>query len=203
MNTSSSAGDALLFYIDSLLPNEETHGEVSGEQQIAGPLKIEPVCHDVTSGEGGGKDILRLQHFKAAGIPLAISLSGISEIVEVESADLKSIRSEEGVILRTLTHRGRNIQVLDTRDIILPHRHPARRESLDKGKYCVLLLSGVAYGLLCDDVDECADVDRRNVVWRGQRATRLWLAGMVKESNRALLDETKLIQVFDQLNITD
>jgi hypothetical protein len=199
MNSSPSAGDALLYYIDSLLFDMETRSDVSGERPTADCMENEPAGNKAVPDEHSDIEVLHLQNFKAAGIPLAISLDSISEIVAVKSTDLKNLQLERGVLHGTLNYHGRDIRILDMRDIILPAEHPYRRKSLDEGTFYVLLLSGGAYGLLCDDVGECVDVARRNVAWCGQRASRAWLAGMVKESNHALLDEAQLIQVLDKI----
>ena len=88
---------------------------------------------------------------------------------------------------------------MDMKDIILPNGHPARLRNDNEGNAHILVLKGVEYGLMCDQVGEYVDVERMNVEWRSQRSSRPWLAGMVKGYGHALLDEMEVMQLGERL----
>jgi purine-binding chemotaxis protein CheW len=204
MNNVSNANDALFRYIDSLLLEIDA-GRDDRDEDSNVPTRLENSSGNVedASEAAPNSDVLRLLLFKTAGIPLAISQACISAVVDVERAGLKHNLSEDGVVVKRFNYQGRDIHILDTRDIILPNDHPARHLNEDEREVHVLLLNDAAYGLLCDEVGARVDIGRENVEWRSQRSTRPWLAGMVKECNHALLDEVEIIDACEQmLNIT-
>jgi len=200
MNNIPNANNALLNYIDALL--------LDGVVELSGFTEepVTPLCPE--SSTEVEKDIpensldarqLRLLLFKAANIPLAMSSATIEVVIEAERAILKRVMSKDGIVLWQLNHRGKNIHVLDAREIILPSGHPGRQVNGDRGKVHILILKGVAYGLLCDDVGESIEIDRQDVEWRQQRPSRLWLAGMVTGYNHALLDEKEIIHMCEKI----
>ena len=200
MNNIPNANNALLNYIDALLL-----GSVTEESDSSGGAETS-LC--LANSAGVEKDIpedtlnsrqLQLLLFKSADIPLAMSSATIDAVIDVERAVLTRAMSKDGIVLWQLDHRGRNIYVVDAREIILPNGHPGRQVSGDRGKVHILMLKGLAYGLLCDDVGESIDIDRQDVEWRQQRPTRLWLAGMVTGYNHALLDEKEIIRFCEQM----
>ena len=186
MDNLPDASSALLSYIDALLTDEDVAVEparVSGEGHADKAVELVP-----------DPNMMRLLFFKVAGIPLAIEADDITEAMEGKEA-IMSPSSEGGASLKgVFHHHGRDIHVIDTRTIILPQGHPALSDPQEiTGKY-ILVLAGYDLALLCDEKEDIAALNRREVEWRTQRQTRPWLAGIVKGHNCALLDIESLIQ---------
>ena len=200
MNNSNSANNALLHYIDSLLLDIDAP-ESRSKKQASDTVcfkndeaKIDDVAESVPN-----REVLRFLLFKAAAIPLAISFAAVEAVVEVERAALKRDKSNDGMSLSLFRYRGREIHVLDAREIILPSEHPLRHTNEEGANGHILILKDAACGLSCDDVGESVEVNLSNVEWRLQRPTRLWLAGMMKEYNHALLDEKEIINIIRRM----
>lgn len=204
MNDIHNANNALLLYIDSLLFDIDAPQNECNERSIVRTrLESSTGNAEDVSGTASNSDFVRLMLFKVADIPLAISHASVDAVVDVGRTHLKRAMSKDGIVIRQWNYQGRDIHVIDTRDIVLPNGHPARHMNENEGNAHILILKGNAYGLLCDDVGASVDLEGRNVEWRLQRPTRRWLAGMVKGYNHALLDETEIIHfIEDLLSIT-
>lgn len=63
-------------------------------------------------------------------------------------------------------------------------------------KYIVWMLNG-RFGVLCDDVQEMVDINKRQVAWRGSKAHRPWCAGTIRSMKAVLLDAESLWQMID------
>jgi purine-binding chemotaxis protein CheW len=200
MKNIPNANNALLNYIDALLMDGvPVEGDAGAESLTPiSPGSNDNVKKDVPEDSLNPQQ-LRLRLFKVADIPLAMSNSTIAEVVEVKRSWLTRVMSKEGIVLWQLKLHGRNIHVLNAREIILPDGHARRQTDGDREKLHMLILKDGAFGLLCDDVGDCIDIDRQDVEWRDQRSTRQWLSGIVTGYNHAVLDENEIIHICDQI----
>ena len=197
MNPIHNASSALVQYLDSLLRDE-------GTQPNMGELVVNNVGHaeepgQAVSGDEVDTNTLELLFFKVGEIPLAISREIIAEVVAVRRSSLEPVTSKDGIFIWQLKYKGQDVGILDGRDIFLPEGHPARQVKDDGGNAYILMLKGAGYGLMCDHVGDAVDLGRQEVEWRLQRASRLWLAGMVKSYNHALLDEKEIVLIADRV----
>jgi chemotaxis signal transduction protein len=195
MNLIHNASSALVQYLDSLLldagtPSTEGLHAVNREQNAKEVEKI-------VARNDADTNVLRLLLIKAGEIPLAISRGIVEEVVEVRRSSLETVASNEGMLVRQFNYNGRIVGILDVRDIILPDGHPARQVMEDDGNAYILMLKGAGCGLLCDYVGEAVELGSQDVEWRVQRSSRLWLAGMVKASKHALLDDKEILHIAD------
>ena len=201
MNTNNNASSALLHYLDDLLLDTDSalSGKIGGSVATSSIENVGSVSGRITH-----PNILNLILFKVAGIPLALPRAIVHEVMDVVKCDLPTIVSRGGVIVRKYNYHGRDVHVLDMRDIIIPNGHPSRQGNRNGGNAHLLIVEGVDYGLMCDQVGEYVGVERADVEWRTQRSSRPWLAGMVKVYEHVLLDELEIIQAGDLLlNITN
>ena len=192
----SDANRALLNYIDSLLLGDS---DLPADSETCRAPR-----ENLTKAEGGAADnidqdsdpvTLPVLFFDAAGIPLAISMAGIPPIVDVERSSLQQAVSAVGVRVGLLNRCGREIVILDVKDIIFPNGVSSEGRCEDKKFMRVILLGNGGCGLGCDDVGSIVHLQRRDVDWCSRSKTRPWLSGMVKGHNRALLEVDEIIRM--------
>lgn len=201
MSTTNNASNALLQYLNSLLVEADTN--TNGFHYESGEIRILTKGREIAEPTPEPKvdsDVLNLVPIKVANIPLALSSEFVAKIVNIRRADLCPVNSSDGVAIHKFKDNGRDVYVFDLRDIILPSGHTARQDVVKAGDAKLLLLKGTEYGLLCDSVGETEEMRREDVEWRSQRSSRRWLAGMVKQSSHALLDEVVVIQMCRELS---
>ena len=197
MNSIHNASSALVQYLDSLLLDE---GAQSNENLLDVNREQYPEeAGQVVARNDADRNALRLLLFKAGEIPLAITQEIVAEVVEVRHSSLEPVTSRDGMLIRQFKEKGRDVGILDARDIILPDGHPARQVKRNDGVAYILIFKGVGCGLMCDLVGEAVDLGYQDVEWRLQRSSRLWLAGMVKTDKHALLDERVIIDIADRV----
>ena len=197
MNPIQDASSALVQYLDSLLLDEvvpSNEGVLSvNREQYAEEAGIAVARDDADT------NVLRLLLFKAGEIPLAITQKSIDKVVEVSRSSLELVASNDGMLVRQFSYNGQVVGILDVRDIILPDGHPSREVMENDGNAYVLMFKGAGCGLLCDYVGDEVELGRQEVEWRSQRSSRLWLAGMVKASKHALLDDKEIFLIADRI----
>jgi len=175
------------------VPEGEAEIEQVAETQaklVDEPESVKLSAHASSSDLNG----MHLLFFKVAGIPLAIELDDVAEIIDTKDVVLLHDGEEADGVIGLFSHEGRDIQAIDTGAVILPEGHPARLNAKTKDSDFILLLSGYDLALSCDEKGEIIDLGRQDVEWRAQRQTRPWLAGMVKAHHRALVDADALIR---------
>jgi purine-binding chemotaxis protein CheW len=198
MDNLPDASRALLNYIDTLLLDDVAL-PLRGDN---GPPPVDCLNQvaykvDYATNIDVYTDSMQVILFKSAGIPLAIPLAAVSGILAIEQASSIRFISEEGEGIKLLTYRGRDIRVLDAKEIIFPEGHPARAAGAEEGFGHILVLEGDNCALGCDVVGDIVKMHRQDVEWRSNRRTRPWLAGMVKGSNHAFLDVKEIIGIIE------
>lgn len=196
MNPIHNASSAIVQYLDSLLLDEGASSNegllIANREHYAGELR------QAGTGDEADRNALQLLFFKVGEIPLAITQEIIAEVVEVGRSSLEPVTSKDGMLIRQFKYNGQDVGILDARDIILPDGHPARQVKENDGNTYILMFKRAGCGLMCDHVGEVVKLGRQEVEWRLKRTSRLWLAGMVKASKRALLDEKEIIYIADR-----
>src|SRR3569833_2344148 len=83
--------------------------------------------------------------------------------------------------------------IIELRRVGFPEGHAARE---DRSPYRYLVvLQGPSIALACDEIGAVITEDSGDVQWRETRATRPWLAGMLRECKCAVID---LSTAFDE-----
>ena len=200
MNSNFNASDALLHYIDALLfDGVVDEKECSEEDSVPQCTEKSAVVAEDIHKADPNSDLLQLLLFKVADIPLAMLRTKIATVVKVGRENLKPVTTGNGEVIRQFSFQGQEFHALEARDVILPNGYAARHVGEGEGTAYILILKGVSFGIICDEVGDSVDLERTKVEWRSQRPTRRWLAGMVKEYNHALLDEMEIIHIIERL----
>jgi len=204
MNKSTNANSALVSYIDALLFEESAEVIIPDVGKVAPPVRpVEKIGNgeEIASVKEVDSDpkLIKLLLFRVAGIPLAISHDVVANIVEVARDSLDGVVAKDGYIAWEFMQDGIMVRVIDTRTVILPNGHPGRETNEAKGKAQIIVFNDFPYGLMCDEVAETVEVRHQDIDWRSQRSTRLWLAGMVKGHNHAMLDVAEIINIGNHI----
>jgi len=197
MNATNNASNALLLYLDSLL-SEDDRSVRGGSNSAVEDSELKDCANGGARSSSIRSDTLKLIYFNVACIPVALIHSAVSKVLDVARVSLPSGFSTNGILIRKISHQGQDIRLIDARDIMIPTGHPAYKMSVNDDKAHILVLEEPGFGLICDQVVDSVGVERNQIEWRSQRITRPWLVGMLKEYERALLDETELIRIFRQ-----
>lgn len=197
MDNLPGANRALLGYICSLLSDgvaitaESNSGILPNENRGSGERN-----DDSYSNIASDQDSLTVLFIKAAGIPLAIPMDDIKEIVDADGRSLRYSASVKGINFALLNHGGHDISILDLKEIILPDGHPTRIGINELNNIHILIPESGVCGLICDEVLDIIKLNRQEVEWRSRRHSRPWLQGMVKGYNHALLDVMEIVKTF-------
>ena len=195
MDKLSDANSALVHYIEALLSDDDSI-EVGKDSDRCGPG--ESAAMNRVSEIN--KSALRALLFKVAGIPLAISVEDISGVLVGKETAFLHQGTEDNARMRTFRYRGRDIDLLDLRKLILPNGHPQRLEDGSRDGGHIIVLSGHDVGFICDQAGDVVDLEPQDLEWRTQRKSRAWLAGMVRGHEHALLDVKELMQGLGSRN---
>jgi hypothetical protein len=125
--------------------------------------------------------------FCVAGLRLAVRAGEIDTVI-VAGETLQA----DGVsgCLGSLTHAGRACRVIDTAARVLPENRRAACPT--PGVYLALKAGG--WAIAADAAPTSLVIDPAKVAWRGDRATRPWLTGMLSAERIALIDPHALIR---------
>ncbi|NOY66353.1 MAG: chemotaxis protein CheW [Gammaproteobacteria bacterium] len=133
--------------------------------------------------------------FHVTGITLAVPLVKLNGVIPWNE-DITPMPGHSPAFLGVLRHLNKNVQVMDTAQVILPDSQ--RQEALpavERVKKIVLMDEG-KWGLACDDIGEVITLQHTDVRWRTAEGRRAWLAGTVSERLCALLDTDCLSKIL-------
>ena len=203
---------ALRVYLDALLAEVSfPETALENEEQSAAPSASTAAEEEQTAALAAanteltpspGDDILQPEwaasrfqclSFQVAGVTLAAPLEKMSGIVELTET-LTELPGYAPWVLGLLPNRGRNVQVVDIAQIIMPEdRQGSIRSAADRIKY-VILVDGGRFGLAADSLSQVLTLDPAEVRWRSLRSKRPWLAGTVVEHMCAILEMDRLCE---------
>jgi len=136
--------------------------------------------------------------FQVAGLTLAAPLEKLHGIVKWDDT-MTALPGYAPWFMGLLPNRGRNVQVVDTAQIVMADgRWPDKREANSRVQF-VVLVDGGRWGLAVDKIAEVVTLEPAAVRWSGANGKRPWLAGTVIERMCALLDMDSLCE---QLELT-
>lgn len=202
---------ALKVYIDSLLlepvveiptevavepqenkPLDHTVVETTVVEQIEAAANEQPVRQEITSDSDEPFECIL---FKVAGfLTLAVPLVRLNGIVQWDG-EITPIPGHAGWFLGLVSHRGRQVKVIDIAKFVIPENHKSRQavESERNFKHLLLIDDG-KFGLACDDLGQVLKLTSDKVRWRQDRSSRPWLAGTLIEQMSALIDVDKFTE---------
>jgi len=131
--------------------------------------------------------------FQVAGVTLAAPLEKLHGIVELKE-EITELPGYAPWVIGLLPNRGRNVQVVDVAQIIMPNGSDlAARPAIARVKYIILLEDG-KFGLAADSISQVLSLEDGDIRWRSTQSKRPWLAGTVIEKMCALLEMDLLCQ---------
>jgi hypothetical protein len=176
----SNQDDALAAYLDELLsPESASTMESKPEPEPEPELGIALPCGRVMPDDD------RHYLFAAGGLDLAVPAVRVLSEQPVEGALSESADSP----VQTLTlPSGAKVPVLDLVRLMLPPSAPACQRPLAERASTVVLLDGGEWGVLGEAQGRLESLDASQICWRGDHATRAWLAGTLASRRLVLLD---------------
>jgi len=185
MNKLAEQHEALGHYIDALLTSGDLAADADGPRPVGAAAPIVESCGLDT----GARDFMIVQ---VRDLKLAIDAARVKSVMPFPASGV-DYRDGLPACLQPIGHNGRAIPIVDLRRIVFPEGHAARE---DRSPYRYLVvLQGPSIALACDEIGAVITVDSGGVQWRETRATRPWLAGMLRECKCAVID---LSTVFDE-----
>lgn len=129
--------------------------------------------------------------FQVAGVTLAAPLELLDGIVELNEP-ITELPGYSPWVMGLLPNRGKNVQVVDIAEIIMPDdRRAAIPVAQERAKYLVLIDDG-KFGLAADSISQVLSLDQADVRWSRKNSRRPWLAGTVVDQMCALLEMEQL-----------
>lgn len=129
--------------------------------------------------------------FHVVGITLAVPLVKLNGVIPWKE-DLTPMPGHSAGFLGILRHLEKNVQVMDTAEVILPDSQRQQISPASERVQKILLMDEGKWGLACDDIGEVITLHHTDVRWRTAEGRRAWLAGTVSERLCALLDTDEL-----------
>lgn len=133
--------------------------------------------------------------FEVAGMTLAVSLTELGGIHEIDSVNPLFGKPEwfKGVLL----HRDEKYNVVDTAKWVMPQKSAEKLAESTKYQY-LIVLDESGWGLGCESLIATEALLPDDVKWRNVEGSRPWLSGMVKKKMCALLNVPQLINMLNQ-----
>lgn len=181
---------------------EITTLDVSETPEPLAPVAAQPTApveHDVPSSQqrinppDWAQAPFQCLSFQVAGVTLAAPLEKLNGIVEVEE-EITELPGYAPWVIGLLPNRGKNVQVVDVAQIIMPNDGDrVRTPTAERMKFIILLDDG-RFGLATDSISQVLSLKADTVRWRGEHSKRPWLAGTVIEQMCALLEVDLLVE---------
>lgn len=129
--------------------------------------------------------------FQVAGVMLAAPLEMLDGILELNEP-ITELPGYSPWVMGLLPNRGKNVQVIDIAEIIMPEdRRATAVPASERMKYLVLIDDG-KFGLAADSISEVLSLNAADVRWSRKNNRRPWLAGTVVDKMCALLEMKQL-----------
>lgn len=88
--------------------------------------------------------------------------------------------------LGLVPHRGNNIKIVDTEQIVVPSQYRSQHSERPKGH--LIIIDQCRWGLVCDQVVSVVEMNRDDIRWRTAATSRPWLAGTAITQMCGVLD---------------
>jgi purine-binding chemotaxis protein CheW len=188
-NSGETEKAAVLFVPPVPAEREEIVEEAMVEEPPPAPIITEIQPERKTYAWAQGR--FQCLSFQVAGLTLAAPLEKLHGIVKWD-ATITALPGYAPWFMGLLQNRGRNVQVVDTAQIVMTDgRRPDMREANERVQF-VVLIDGGRWGLAVDKIAEVVTLEPEAVRWSSANGKRPWLAGTVIERMCALLDMDSL-----------
>lgn len=177
-------------------PASENPPDAVAETAAPGPETAEKPAAEVVIPEWGQTKFQCLS-FQVAGITLATPLEKLNGIVEV-TEPLTELPGYAPWMLGLLSNRGRNVQVVDIAQVVMPEgREVDPGTARERLKYVILVDDG-RFGLAAEGLSDVLSLSSEQVRWRGVHGKRPWLSGTVIDRMCAILDVDRLCAQLEE-----
>src|SRR3569832_610739 len=170
MNKLAEQHEALGHYIDALLTSGDLAADADGPRPVGAAAPIVESCGLDT----GARDFMIVQ---VRDLKLAIDAARVKSVMPFPASGV-DYRDGLPACLQPIGHNGRAIPIVDLRRIVFPEGHAAHEERTPKRNHKKKQRPTNAQ--TCDEIGAVITVDSGGVQWRETRATRPWLAGMLR-----------------------
>lgn len=187
--------------------------EATDEAQLAGATEATEIAspsRPILAGENAFKNDITVQMIPSFAAErftvMGFRVSRLSMMVSV--TELRNVKKAEGELLPIfgkpswlLEYRkpeGGTAFVIDGTELFVPDGATKILSTKPEDLYIIWMLDG-RVGILCDEIQEMTELNKRQVTWRGSKSQRPWLAGTIRSMRSVLIDGQSLWEMVDSL----
>jgi purine-binding chemotaxis protein CheW len=132
--------------------------------------------------------------FSLRGMTLAVPLLSLDSIMRWEE-EISPLPGQPDWHMGVLLHRGQQVVVVDTAQLLVPDRLGRVGEEREKGSH-ILVIGGGNRGLACDNLAKPITLSKGDVRWSQAGGSRPWVAGTIVEKLCILLNVECLLEMI-------
>lgn len=140
-------------------------------------------------------DRFTIMNFRVSRLSMMVAVTELRNVKKPEG-ELLPIFGKPSWLLEYRKTEGGSAFVVDGTELFVPDGAAKMSDSAQEEMFIIWLLDG-RVGILCDEVQEMSEINRRQVTWRGSKAQRPWLAGTVRSMRAVLIDGESLVEMVD------
>jgi chemotaxis signal transduction protein len=124
------------------------------------------------------------------GMPLAITVSTLSNIVHWPEQGLNQLPGQADWQLGLLRHQQQHCDVIDIRALL-------QAPATDKQADYILLLAQGRRGIACNVIEQIRTISPDAINWRQDRSQRPWFLGVLSDTMHSIVDIEALLAALD------
>jgi chemotaxis signal transduction protein len=124
------------------------------------------------------------------GMPLAITVSTLSNIVHWPEQGLSQLPGQADWQLGLLRHHQQHCDVVDIRALL-------QAPATDKQADYILLLAQGRRGIACNVIEQIRTISPDAINWRQDRSQRPWFLGVLSDTMHSIVDIEALLAALD------
>jgi chemotaxis signal transduction protein len=124
------------------------------------------------------------------GMPLAITVSTLSNIVHWPEQGLSQLPGQADWQLGLLRHQQQHCDVIDIRALL-------QAPATDKQADYILLLAQGRRGIACNVIEQIRTISPDAINWRQDRSQRPWFLGVLSDTMHSIVDIEALLAALD------
>jgi len=185
--------EALSVYFDDMLttpkptPNKKS---AAAEQAVVEPPKTTNTAAAVTAER---PDMLRLLLCDIDGIPLALPLSTLNNIVHWPQQGLQQLPDQPDWQLGLFSQKQKNSQVVDLRNLL----QTESRSAAFQANY-ILLVDERRWGIACHRIGHIISCQSDAINWSDDLSQSPWFMGVVNDGQYQIIDIPAVLAALEQ-----
>lgn len=140
-------------------------------------------------------DQFQALYFEVAGLTLAVPLNSLGGIYQL--GEINRLIGKPDWFSGVMLHREEKLNVVDTARWVMPEKYNKKLEEALNYQY-LIVLGNSQWGLLAERLVDNVSLTHQDIKWRDKRATRPWLAGLIKDKMCALIDVSATKALLEQ-----